>query len=322
MQVHANAKLGLAGRRALALAVREERSVRAAARRFHVSPQTAKKWSQRWEQASEPQRRSLACLADRSSRPRSCPRMLSIVEQERICAERRRTGWGPRLIAGVLGHPHQTVWKVLRRHGLSRPPRAPREQVCRYEWPCPGDLLHVDTKRFARFATPGHAVTGDRHRTGAEKRQRVGYEWVHSLVDDHSRLAYSELHPDEKATTVTAFLTRGLAFYAAHGITPKRLMSDNAWTYTHNRDLAQLLTDHAVRHLLIPARRPQTNGKVERYQQTLKREWGLGQTYRSSKHRAAALPYWVDHYNTRRPHSALSGQPPINRVHNLCRQDS
>jgi transposase InsO family protein len=182
--------------------------------------------------------------------------------------------------------------------------------------------LHVDTKRFARFHRPGHAVTGDRHTTGAQKRLRVGYEWVHSLVDDHSRLAYSELHPDEKAATVTGFIQRGLAFYAAYGITAKRLMSDNAWTYTQNRDLARLLADHGVRHLLIPARRPQVNGKVERYQQTLKREWGLGQIYQSSQHRAAALPYWLDHYNTRRPHSGIGGHPPITRVHNVCRQDT
>jgi len=322
MRLHANAKLGLAGRRAVAGAVMDGVSVRAAGRRFGVSPTTAKKWFERWEQASEPQRRSLACLADRSSRPHACPRLISMVEQERICAERRRTGWGPRLIAGALGYPHQTVWKVLRRHGLSRPPRAAREPVCRYEWPCPGDLLHVDTKRFARFTRPGHAVTADRFTTGAHKRQRVGYEWVHSLVDDHSRLAYSELHPNETAATVTGFIQRGLAFYASHGITPKRVMSDNAWAYTRNRSLARLLATHGIRHLLIPARRPQVNGKVERYQQTLKREWGLGQTYRSSQHRAAALPYWLDHYNRHRPHSSIGGRPPITRVHNLCRQDS
>jgi transposase InsO family protein len=322
MRLHANAKLGLGGRRAVALAVREGPSVRAAARRYGVSPATAKMWFVRWEQASELQRRSLACLADRSSRPKSCPGSVSAVEQERICAERRRTGWGPRLIAGALGHPHSTVWKVLHRHGLSRPPRAIRELACRYEWPCPGDLLHVDTKRFVRFTRPGHAVTGDRHRTSADVRGRVGYEWVHSLVDDHSRLAYSELHPDEKAATVTGFIQRGLAFYASHGITAKRLMSDNAWTYTQNASLAQLLAEHGIHHLLIPARRPQVNGKVERYQQTLKREWGLGHTYQSSQHRATALPYWLDHYNTRRPHSSLGGHPPINRVHNLCEQDT
>jgi transposase InsO family protein len=151
---------------------------------------------------------------------------------------------------------------------------------------------------------------------------RVGYEWVHSLVDDHSRYAYSELHRDEKAATVTGFVERGLAAFAAHGIKAKRLMSDNAWTYTHNRALAQLLSTHGIRHLLIPPHRPQVNGKVERYQQTRKREWALGQIYRSSDHRAAALAHWLNHYNTRRPHSALDGRSPISRVHNLPRQDT
>ena len=180
----------------------------------------------------------------------------------------------------------------------------------------------MDTKRFARFTRPGHAVTGDRHTTGVEIRQRVGYEWVHSLVDDHSRLAYSELHPDERAATVTEFVERGLGFFAGFGITPKRLMSDNALVYTRNASLARLLADHDIRHLLIPARRPQVNGKVERYQQTLRREWALGQTYRSSNHRADALTYWLHHYNEQRPHSALDGRPPISRVPNLSRQDS
>jgi transposase InsO family protein len=248
--------------------------------------------------------------------------LLAAADQERICAARRRSGWGPRLIAGETGHRHATVWRTLRRAGISRPPRPPRERPRLYEWPCPGDLLHVDSKRFARFSRPGHAVTGDRHVTGAEKRMRVGYEWVHSLVDDHSRLAYSELHPDEKAATVTSFVERGLAFYAAHGIEAKRLMSDNAFAYRRNRALAELLRRNGIRHLLIPIRRPQVNGKVERYQQTLKREWGLGQTYRSSDHRAAALSHWLKHYNERRPHSSLGGRPPISRVHNVPRQDS
>jgi len=181
--------------------------------------------------------------------------------------------------------------------------------------------LHVDTKRFVRFTRPGHAVTGDRHRTGQEKRARVGYEWVHSLVDDHSRLAYSELHPDERAATVTGFIERGLAFYQSHGIQPKRVISDNAFIYRNNRCLAALLADHGVRHLFIPVRRPQVNGKVERYQQTLKRAWALGQIYRSSDHRADALAYWLRHYNQHRPHSSLNGRPPISRVHNVPRQD-
>ncbi len=321
MGLHRNARLGLAGRRALVGDVESGCSCREAARRRGVSPTTACKWWRRWSEASVEERRSLVCLEDRSSRPRRCPLLLAAVEQEQICAVRRRTGWGPRLIAGETGHAHATVWRALRRAGISRPPRQPRGQARLYEWPCPGDLLHIDTKRFARFTRPGHAVTGDRYRTGAEKRLRVGHEFVHSLVDDHSRLAYSELHPDERAATVTGFVERGLAFYAAHGIKTERLMSDNAFVYRKNRTLRELLQRNGIRHLLIPIRRPQVNGKVERYQQTLKREWALGQTYRSSDHRAEALAHWVRYYNQRRPHSSLGGRPPISRVHNLPRQD-
>jgi transposase InsO family protein len=135
-------------------------------------------------------------------------------------------------------------------------------------------------------------------------------------------VAYSELHRDERAETVTGFVERGLAAFAAQGVVVRRLMSDNAFVYRHNRSLRELLTRHGIRHLLIPPRRPQVNGKVERYQQTLKREWALGQTYRSSDHRAQALSHWLHYYNEHRPHSALGGQPPISRVHNLPRQDT
>jgi transposase InsO family protein len=297
-------------------------SCREAARRRGVSPSTACKWWRRWSQATLEQRSSLACLEDRSSRPKHSPRLLPAREQARICAARRRSGWGPRQLAGATGHAHATVWRTLKRAGISRPPGQPRERPRLYEWPCPGDLLHIDSKRFARFNLPGHAVTGDRHRSGAERRLRPGYEWVHSLVDDHSRYAYSELQPDEKAATVTGFVERGLTAFAAQGIDPKRLISDNAWTYTRNRALAQLLARRGIRHLLIPYRRPQVNGKVERYQQTLKREWALGQSYRSSDHRAQALSHWLRYYNERRPHSSLGGRSPISRVHNVSRQDS
>jgi transposase InsO family protein len=322
MQLHRNAKLGLRGRRELVLAIESGMSLKAAAAAFSVSPATAHRWWHRWLEASDNERRTLTCLEDRRSRPRRSPRMLGASEQARICAVRRRTGWGPRLIAGETGHAHATVWRTLRRAGLSRLPRAPREAPRRYEWPCPGDLLHIDSKRFSRFTRPGHAVTGVRDRTGAEKRMRVGHEFAHSLVDDHSRLAYSELHRDERAATVVAFLTRALAFFERHGIQAKRLMSDNAWTYTHSRALRELLAGRDIRHLLIEKGRPQTNGKVERYQQTLQREWALGQIYRSSEHRAQALSHWLEHYNTRRPHSSLGGQPPISRVHNVPRQDT
>jgi transposase InsO family protein len=243
--------------------------------------------------------------------------MLCAQDQARICAERRRTGWGPRLIAGELGRPHSTVWKTLRRHGLSRLVRSPRAAVRRYEWPCPGDLLHMDTKRFARFERPGHAVTGKRDKTGAEKRARWGHEFAHTIVDDHSRLAYSELHPDERAATVTGFVTRALEHFSSLGITTRRLMTDNAWTYTHNNSLARLLADQHIRHVKIRPHRPQTNGKVERFHQTMSREWAYGQTYASHHARNAALPHWLKHYNTRRPHSSLGGHPPISRVHNV-----
>jgi transposase InsO family protein len=180
----------------------------------------------------------------------------------------------------------------------------------------------MDTKRFSRFTRPGHAVTGVRDRSGAEKRMRVGHEFVHSIVDDHSRLAFSELHPDQRAITVVGFLERALAFFDAHGIQSKRLMTDNAWAYTHSRALRQLLERRRIRQLLIEKGRPQTNGKVERYQQTLKREWALGQRYRSSDHRAEALPHWLNYYNERRRHSAIGNRPPISRVRNLPGQDS
>ena len=174
MVLHRNARLGLAGRRVLVGDVEAGCSCREAAKRRGGSPTTACKWWRRWSEATLEQRRSLACLEDRSSRPHRCPRQLSACEQQRICAARRRTGWGPRLIAGETGHAHATVWRALRREGISRAPRQPREQPRRYEWPCPGDLLHIDSKRFVRFTRPGHAVTGDRYRSGPEKRMRVG----------------------------------------------------------------------------------------------------------------------------------------------------
>ena len=151
---------------------------------------------------------------------------------------------------------------------------------------------------------------------------RVGHEFCHSILDDHSRLAYSELHPDERAATVTAFAERALAFFAARGVEAKRLQTDNAFAYVKNRSLRELLGANGIRHRLIPARTPKRNGKVERYQQTLKREWGLGQSYRSSKARAAALPHWLEHYNHTRRHSGIGNRPPISRVRKVLGQDS
>jgi transposase InsO family protein len=259
-------------------------------------------------------------LFDRSSRPRRSPRQLAPELAERICACRRETGWGPRLVAGATGFAHSTVWKVLRRAGISRPPRAVREPANSYEWPCPGDLLHMDTSRYARFLRPGHAVTGDRSqrsRDWMKPETRVGYDFAHAIVDDHSRLAYVELHNDEKAATVTGFLERALLYYADHGITVKRLMTDNGFSYVKNRSLRELLAREEIRHITTRPYRPRTNGKVERFHQTMGREWAYGLAYRSHHHRNQALPHWLNHYNRTRPHSSLGDRPPISRVHNV-----
>ena len=272
--------------------------------------------------ASEEERRTLACLFDRSSGPRPMPRLLPAAEQRRICAARRRTGWRPRLLTVRVGRPHSTISKVLRRHGLSRAERPARASSRRYEWPCPGDLHNADWTLYARFLRPGHAVTGDRTSTAAAKRAKPGYEFAHALVDDHSRLAYAELLPNAKAATVTAFTERALAVFAAHGIDARRLMTDNHWSYTRNRSLRELLQARGIPHVYTPKRRPQPNGKVERFHQTMAREWAYGVRYRSSRHRAGALPHWLRYYNERRPHSSLGGLPPTSRVHNVCGQAS
>jgi len=287
-----------------------------------VSVSTVQYWVNRYRSADPAARESGAWALDAPSTPHHQPGRVSEEVHDRVCEARRRTGWGPRLIASELGMAHATVSRCLARRGVSRWPRAPREEVRRFEWPCPGDLLQIDTKRLARFSRPGHKLTGDRYRSSAEKKSGVGWEFCHSIIDDHSRLVYTEIHRDEKAPTVTAFVQRALEFFASHAITPKRLQTDNAWTYIHNNGLRQLLADHAIEHRRIPPRTPKRNGKVERYQQTLAREWAYGQRYRSSNARAAALPLWLDHYNYTRNHSSLSNRPPISRVRNDPRHNS
>ena len=315
MYLHANAKLGLAGRRALVRAVEDGLSLKAAAAAFSVSPATAHRWWHRWLVGG----RQASALLDRSSRPRRSPRLLAAELQERICACRRQTGWGPRLVAAATGFAHSTVWKVLHRHGLSRQLTAGKEPANSYEWPCPGDLLHMDVCSYARFLRPGHRVTGDRSqaRRGRKVETRVGYDYAHAIVDDHSRLAYVELHNDEKAATVTAFVERALAYFAEHGILTKRLMTDNAFAYVKNRSLRELLARHGIHHLTTEPYRPRTNGKVERFHQTMAREWAHGVSYRSHRQRNRALPHWLNHYNRQRPHSSLGDRPPISRVHNV-----
>ena len=250
MTSHPKAKLGLAGRLALVQEIEGGMTLKAAAAAFSVSAATAHKWWHRWLGASQEERCSLVCLADRSSRPHRSPHQTPAELEARICAERVRTGWGPRPIAIALEVPHSTVWKVLWRHGLSRPEKAPKEAVVRYEWPFCGDLLHMDVAKYPRFARAGHAVTGDRRKTVEQRRSPLGHDHAHVIVDDHSRLAYVELLADERASTVTAFMQRALTWFAGHNITARRVMTDGAFTYTQNRSLRELLAHQAIRHLV------------------------------------------------------------------------
>jgi transposase InsO family protein len=315
MQFHRNAKLGLAGRHALVSAVESGMTLKEAAASFSVSPATAHRWWHRWREASGEARRTRVCLLDRSSRPHSSPRRLTPKLEQAICVCRLQTGWGPRLVAGATGFAHSTVWKVLKRAGISRPPRPAREPANSYEWPCPGDLLHMDVSEYVRFKRPGHRVTGDR---SSQDHLPDGIDYVHAAVDDHSRLAYAEVLGDARAETTSAFLRRALSFYAEHGIIAKRVMTDNAWAYTKSRGFRELLAERGIRHLRTKPYRPRTNGKVERLHQTMAREWAYGLVYRSHRERARALPHWLHHYNHSRPHSSLGNRPPISRVHNVC----
>jgi transposase InsO family protein len=284
----------------------------------NVSKSTVWEWVRRWRLAGPAERKSLACLQERSSRPQRSPARMPAEEETRICELRRRTGWSPRTIAVEVGRPHSTVHQVLKRGGCSRPEPCVRPPIIRYEWPCPGQLLHMDVKKLGKFTEPGHAVTGDR----TQRSRRVGWEYVHSIVDDCSRLAYSEIHDDETAATVTAFTRRALDRLLELGICAERLMTDNAFAYTKNKTLRELLGARAITHIRTRPYTPRTNGKVERYQQTLQREWAYALQYASSDARRASLPHWVRHYNERRTHSALSNRPPLDRVREVTGHNS
>ena len=315
---HANARLGPAGRRELVgLMINEGMSERQAAACLSVSSCTAHRWKRRWLEAGDGERRCGRWALDRSSRPHRSPARTAAEVEQRVLAERERTGWGPRLIAGSTGVAHSTVHAILKRHGRSRAPRAPREGFRRYEWPCPGDLLHMDIKRYRRFRRPGHPFIADERQTSKEIDTQLGYDYLHAVIDDHSRLAYAELLADTRAPTVTAFTARALDWFAARGISARRVMTDGAWSYTHNRGLRALLQARGIHHIVTPPYTPRWNGKVERLHQTMDREWARGQIYRNSSARNRALKHWLRYYNHRRPHSSLGGRPPTSRAHNL-----
>ena len=317
MNLHANAKLGLAGRRELVLAIEQGMTLRQAAACFSVSPATAHRWWHRWLEG--------ACLAvalgDRSSRPHRQPRRLDVSEEERILCARRETNLGPARLAGLLRRARSTIWKVLFRHGLSRRPRGARKSYRRFEWSRPGALLHMDVKRLARFSVPGHRVTGDR--STKDLHRGIGYDHLHCVVDDHSRIAYVELHPREDAETNARTLERALRFFAELGLgPPDAVMTDNALVYRRGRRFNEILDHGGIRHIRTPAYTPRWNGKAERFIRTLQDEWAYSRTWPNSSSRARSLQSFIRYYNRRRPHSSIGDRTPISRVHNVHGQDT
>jgi transposase InsO family protein len=322
MRVHANAKLGPAGRLALVDRVREGASLRTVAAESSVSVATAHRWWHRWLEASERERAAGSWVADRSSRPLRSPRKLTAEQEAAIVAARRRTGLGPARLAGLCRRARSTVWKVLKRHGLSRLRRSgPRGMFRSYEWAQPGALLHMDTKRLERFDAPGHWATGQR--AGQIRSRGAGHVFVHCVVDDHSRLAYAECHPADSASAAAATLERAIAWLVEQGCRPpEAVMTDNALIYRRSRVFAHVLERHELRHIRTPAYTPRWNGKVERFIQTLDREWAKAQVWPDHQTRDRALSSFLRYYNRRRPHSSLGDRPPISRVHNLRGQDT
>jgi transposase InsO family protein len=320
MRVHANAKLGPAGRLALVRLVGEGASLRTAARMVGVAVATAHRWWHRWLAATDADRRSGVWARDRSSRPRRSPRLLAAGEQQRICRARERTNLGPGRLAGLLGRSRSTIHKVLARHGLSRRRRAPRQTFRRYEWSEPGALLHMDVKRLARFERPGHWAMG---RAEQHKTRGAGWVYLHVVIDDHSRYLYVEQHPREDADTNARTLERALAHFAELGLAPPQaVMTDNALVYRRSQRFQAVLANAGARHITPPPYTPRWNGKAERVIRTLQDEWAYAHRWPTSHQRARALSSFVRYYNRRRPHSSLGDRPPISRVHNVRGQDT
>ena len=318
---HANARLGPAGRRELVrLMIEMKWPERRAAECLSVSSTTAHRWKRRWLTATVEERRSGAWARDRSSRPRRSPRRTAPEIEIAVLAARERTGWGPRLLAGETGVAHSTGHAILKRHGRSRAPRAAREQFKRYEWPCPGDLLHMDVKRYPRFRRPGHAVTGDRTRTWIDKRDALGHDYFHAVVDDHTRLAYAEVFPSESGCHAATFLRHALAWFEGLGIRCKRLLTDNAKCYAESKRFKDVCQDRGIQQSFTRPYTPRTNGKAERFIQTLKRRWAYRYVFKTSATRAASLRPWLTHYNHRRPHRALGKKAPMARLREARQQ--
>jgi transposase InsO family protein len=317
MKLHANARTCPKSRRLLVDRLEGGWSLRSAAEAAGVSERTAAKWLARWRDEGE------AGLEDRSSAPRRVPSRLPADRLEAIEALRRLRMTAAE-IAEVLGVALSTVSRWLRRIGLGRRSRLePPEPPNRYERKRPGELIHVDVKKLGRIGArgAGHRVTGNRRSQfeigrGAERRRATGWEFVHVCVDDATRLAYVEVLADEKGATAAGFLRRAVAWFRDMGITVERVLSDNGACY-RSRLHARACSELDMRHLFTRPYRPRTNGKAERFIQTMTNRWAYGAIYGSSAERTAALPGWLDHYNFRRGHGSLGHRPPAARLAEL-----
>jgi transposase InsO family protein len=311
VQLHRNAKLTPKTRLLLVRRVHKQGwPVAKAARAAGVSRQTAHKWLNRFREGGTEN------LEDRSCRPISLPKLTprKLVQRMVRLRWRRKAGWE---IARDLGVPVSTVSKHLKREGVGRIWRLEEEQdpPRRYEHAAPGDLLHIDAKKLARIEAVGHRIHGDRSR----KRRGAGYEVAFVCVDDHTRLAYAEIHPSENARYATLFMRRALKWFRSLGIQPKRLLSDNAKCYSSNSFTAMCEAENLRQSFTRPYT-PQTNGKAERFIQTMKRRWAYRYVFRTSAMRAASLRPWITKYNHQRPHRSLGKKTPMQRLREARQQ--
>lgn len=305
MILHANAALSRRQRERVVLLVAAGMTITAAALVVGCSRQTASKWVGRNRRGEG--------LADRSSRPHRSPRRSSASVERAVLRARRQLREGPHLLGWRLGLAASTVHAILRRHGCSRLSSArPDEPVVRYERERPGELVHVDAKKLGRIIAPGHRVTGDRSRRAAGK---AGWQYLFVAIDDASRLGFAALYPDETADSALAFLEQLLRFYRRHGIEVERLLTDNGKCF--KRRWGDACSHHQIRAKKTRPYRPQTNGKAERFIRTLLERWAYAYPYRHEQQRSALLPTALDSYNRYRPHRALGGQTPLQRVSNL-----
>jgi transposase InsO family protein len=318
--MHRNAPLTPQGRLRLCQMIEEGWTIASSAESMRISRQTAHKWWGRYLEAGE------AGLEDRSSRPRRCPTKTPPKVERRLVELRRRYQLGPARLAPRAGVPASTLHRVLQRHGVSRLSDLDRQSgriIRRIETSRPGELVHVDVKKQARipkgggWRVNGVAKRPDNRYAG---RPRLGYAKIHSAIDAYSRLAYSEVHADETATTAIGFWRRAKAFFESYGITIERVLTDNGSCYMA-KDFDKELIDHAIRHTRTKPFHPQTNGKVERYNRTLLNEWAYARPYRSEAARTRALDTWLHMYNHHRHHTAIGG-PPVSRVNNLVGQNT